>query len=127
MSRRRRERREDRQASLSQPLAVAAPPSQRSKFRVAQAQRVLAETLPSVVRNSTRDRAKPSARRSVSPAPLSSAGSGPAPRKLRAAPEKATPRAQLSMDQPRSCKTRPDGTKSKGGKGPSRNFVPWCK
>lgn len=130
MSRRRREKREQRRAALSQPVAVAAPPSQRSTFRVAQAQRVLAETLPDVVRNSTRDRVKPSARRSVSPAPLSAAGSGQqSPRNppRRSAPEKAGQRAQSTLDRPRNCKPRPDGSKPKGGSGPSRAFVPWCK
>lgn len=122
----RREKRREAMA-LPDPRPVAVPPSQRSTFRVARAQRELAEALPSVVPNSTRDRAKPAARRSVSPAPLSAAGSGPAPRKPRAAPEKASPRAQLSMDKPRACKSRPDGTKSKSGNGPSRSFVPWCR
>lgn len=115
--------------SLPEPRAVAVPPSNRSTFRVAQAQRALAEALPSVVPNSTRGRAKSSVR-AASPAPLSAAGAGQQSQRIpsrRAAPEKAAPRSQLTMDQPRACKPRPDGTKSKGGSGPSRSYVQWCK
>lgn len=116
--------------SLPEPRAVAVPPSNRSTFRVAQAQRALVEALPSVVPNSTRGRAKSSVRRAASPAPLSAAGAGQQSQRIssrRAAPEKAAPRSQLTMDQPRACKPRPDGTKSKGGSGPSRSYVQWCK
>lgn len=113
--------------SIPEPRAVAAPPAQRSTIRVAQANRALADALPSVVRNSTRDRTKLPARRSVTTAPLSAAGSRkPAARKP--APEKAVSRAQLTLDQPRHCKSRPETAKPKGaGSGPSKAFVPWCK
>lgn len=78
MSRRDRNRRKDRLERLDAPPAPspvrtsAPPPSNRSTFRVAQANRVLASELSAVVHNSTRDRrahqgASPSALAQSSP------------------------------------------------------------
>lgn len=102
----------------------------RNTFRVARAQRVIAEALPDLVTlrgdQVKRDAVATAARRSqVGAAPLSrlqlSQFAEPQKRPERVEPE------PLRLDDPKreapTCKARPERSKGSGG---SRAFVPWC-
>lgn len=162
MSRRDRNRRKDRLERLDAPPAPspvrtsAPPPSNRSTFRVAQANRVLASELSAVVHNSTRDRrahqgASPSALAQSSPvstptgatrfarqaaplaAPSKKVAAAPAATQRRKAkgpmpPQKPPADKKPGLDQPLpKCKSRPGDTRKKApGSGSGKSFVPWC-
>lgn len=123
MSRRSRERRDERRATPAAPVAVARPPAQRGTFRVAQAQRTLAAELPGIVRNRSAERRLD---QGASPSRITPTTSGQvaAQRKPSRDAARQQPR-QLDLKKLESCKPKPSG-KAKGGAGTGRAFVPWC-
>lgn len=98
--------------------------SMRGTFRVAQANRALADALPDVVRNrSAEKRAKTSPLSMVDPVAEAKA---PVVSRTPSAPKRNVP-DQPSMAERKNLKCRPADNKPKGGAGSGRSFVPWDK
>lgn len=87
----------------------------RSTMAVANARRVIARALPSVIYQNA-----PRARASL--APLADKPKGPLPDRAAPVPVKSS---GLTVKPLESCKARPSDSRKGGGSG--RAFVPWCK
>lgn len=131
-----RSRKKERQAKraaarASTPANIAKPspaPSQRSTFKVAQAQRVIAAQLPTVIRQRTGEKRASAIRLdgpSVQAAPVVNAPSSP-----KKTVSQVQLREQLTVqrqvpDQQGKC--RPKSNAPKGAAGSGKAFVPWKK
>ena len=105
--------------SLPQPSVSERATPSRATLRVAAAHRVLAATLPNVIYQGRPS--IPSSKSTPSPSPPLSRAMPARPK-----PERATPEKLDLKPLDDRCKSRPADSR-KGGSGPSRDFVPWCR
>lgn len=105
--------------SINKPAGQRLNPS-RDTLRVAAANRLLAEKLPSVVYQGRPTRAKSDIRQQPDTMPLR-----PASPAAKAKPDLDVPaRLDLKPAAGETCKSRPASSKGSGG---GRPFVPWCR
>lgn len=130
MSRRSKQRREERRAAAvqpapprSRPLAdKVSRPINRSPLMAARAREALIDALPGVVyRKPEKPKAKPLTLAADEPARKAVQRKAPAKPPL----DSRKPAKPLSMDRTQNCKARPTTTK-RTGSGPSRDFIPYC-